>query len=370
MNIFNNIKEKVSKVTEKVSDLLKEKKVYQIKGKNYNEEKLLAEGGFGYVYLVSDQNGKLYAMKKINIQESSQLQIIKQEINIWALLNKSNNIITLLDYELSQSHALILMEYSSEGNLFNKINSEFVEKNTYIKESEALEIFKQILSGVHHIHSTKHNGKIIQHRDIKIENLLKVGKYWKLCDFGSASTDILDPSRTDKNTLKLEFSKYEKTTTFCYRPPEMVDEYSGFLVNEKVDIWMLGCTLFTLLYKRHPFIDAQKGSIIKADYYFPVKGIFSDKIDDLIRLMLTQNPKERPDTNTLIKILDNWNNAQINLPPDTLEIKIRQLEATGGKDFKTNQSGFKPISPEEFYAAQKAILDKTKNKQTKYKKRG
>jgi len=40
-----------------------------------------------------------------------------------------------------------------------------------------------------------------------------------------------------------------------YRPPEMCDPYMGYLVSEKVDVWMLGCVIFTLAYFIHPFID-------------------------------------------------------------------------------------------------------------------
>ena len=35
----------------------------------------------------------------------------------------------------------------------------------------------------------------ITHRDIKVENILLHNKKFKLCDFGSASFDTLDPNR-------------------------------------------------------------------------------------------------------------------------------------------------------------------------------
>ena len=44
------------------------------------------------------------------------------------------------------------------------------------------------------------------HRDLKIENVLLENKKFKLCDFGSASTDILDFSTISKK----EFYKYEE----------------------------------------------------------------------------------------------------------------------------------------------------------------
>lgn len=38
-----------------------------------------------------------------------------------------------------------------------------------------------------------------------------------------------------------------------YRPPEMCDVLLGHKVNEKVDVWMLGCVLYTMAFLFHPF---------------------------------------------------------------------------------------------------------------------
>lgn len=54
---------------------------------------------------------------------------------------------------------------------------------------------KDIVQGVKHMH-----GLGIAHRDLKVENVLyhpEKQKY-KLCDFGSATSDILDYSSTSK----------------------------------------------------------------------------------------------------------------------------------------------------------------------------
>ena len=43
-----------------------------------------------------------------------------------------------------------------------------------------------------------------------------------------------------------------------YRPPEMVDLYLRYKINEKVDVWMLGCVAFTMCFYTHPFLDGSK----------------------------------------------------------------------------------------------------------------
>lgn len=359
MNFFNDVKSKVN-------SLFVTKNTYEVKGKKFFEERLLGEGGFGYVYLVTDEFGKQYALKKLNIQETSQLQAIKRELNYWQNFNNHPNIIKLLSFDYNEKVALILMEYSPEGNLFKYINDEFIEKNLYIKEEKALSIFKQIVSAVNHIHSCKIENKTIQHRDIKIENILKFGDSFKICDFGSCSIESLDPSKVSKSEVKEQFSKFERNTTFIYRPPEMVDEYSGFSINEKVDVWMLGCVLFVLLYKTHPFLEGQKSTIINAHYYFPATGIYSEKVDDFIRLMLTQNPKDRPSSTEILRILNNWSTSDIKLSYETLEIKKKQKKCTGVVN-PNKSTGFNPVSIDDLKAAQESILKK-QNKNVRYKK--
>lgn len=60
-----------------------------------------------------------------------------------------------------------------------------------------------------------------------------------------------------RTVSKLEASRHEeifqKNTTMMYRPPEMCDIYQKYEVSEKVDIWMLGCILYTLCFYEHPF---------------------------------------------------------------------------------------------------------------------
>jgi len=41
-----------------------------------------------------------------------------------------------------------------------------------------------------------------------------------------------------------------------YRPPEMIDKFKRFNVNTKVDVWMIGCVAFTMVYAEHPFKDS------------------------------------------------------------------------------------------------------------------
>ena len=54
-----------------------------------------------------------------------------------------------------------------------------------------------------------------------------------------------------------------------YRPPEIVDPYLKYKVSTKADLWMLGCTLYTMSYFIHPFVEANAVGISGGVFRFP-----------------------------------------------------------------------------------------------------
>jgi serine/threonine protein kinase len=293
----------------------------------------------------------------MNYQEHEQLLNIKREIEMWKKINNHSNIIRLFDFEIHESFVLILMELASEGTLLEMINNR-VEAE--IGENVALYIIREITLGILHMHS---QSPPIAHRDIKIENVLRVGNSYKLCDFGSTSIDTLDPRKESKSTVLENFSKFEKMTTFIYRPPEMCDPYSKFPICEKVDIWMLGCILFAILFKTHPFLDAQKLTIINAHYYIPENN-YSEKIIDFMRLMLTPNPVNRPSARDVLNIIADWKNIKmIELPSETKEIKSKHLKNAKSNNVKSNM-----LTADDIYRVQQEIM-KEQMKKNRFKRK-
>lgn len=55
-------------------------------------------------------------------------------------------------------------------------------------------------------------------------------------------------------------------TTPMYRAPEMLDTWSNHPIDHSVDIWALGCILYTLCYMQHPFEDSAKLAILNGNY--------------------------------------------------------------------------------------------------------
>lgn len=90
----------------------------------------------------------------------------------------------------------------------------------------------------------------------------------------------------------------------------MCDPFFQYKVDTKADIWMLGCCLFAVTFFKHPFQDCTTLSIANASYYIPLQHKYSQKLEALIRNLLTPNPANRMDISQLCKILDNWDQTQ------------------------------------------------------------
>lgn len=116
-----------------------------------------------------------------------------------------------------------------------------------------------------------------------------------------------------------------------YRPPEMIDKYMKFKVDTKVDVWMLGCVMFSLCFNYHPYQDCGKIGILNAQYFMPVNDSeinsrISQKLKDLIHIILVPNPEQRPTIDQISEILKNWDRIpKIKLTKIAEEIRIKNL---------------------------------------------
>lgn len=122
-------------------------------------------------------------------------------------------------------------------------------------------------------------------------------------------------------------------STMPYRAPELFDVKTGSVIDTKVDIWSLGCTLYACLVGKSPFearSEETGGSlsmcILGGDWRFPdespankgknttrstngsstaYEGTISEPVKDIVRRCLRVEPSERPDIDELIQLLEN-----------------------------------------------------------------
>ncbi|SDA03018.1 BZ3500_MvSof-1268-A1-R1_Chr11-1g03263 [Microbotryum saponariae] len=151
------------------------------------------------------------------------------------------------------------------------------------------------------------------HRDIKPANIMLTDDSRPiLMDFGSAL-----PARIPIPNRQIALLQQDLAAEHCsmpFRAPELFDVKTGITLDEKVDIWSLGATLFAMAYGTSPFETTQQsehgGSIAMAvmngKYDFPrsSEGRHSEGFRDLIRMMLKVDPKQRPDIHQVSHHLD------------------------------------------------------------------
>lgn len=182
----------------------------------------------------------------------------------------------------TELEVLLLMEFCTCSLL------EAMTRGSMRDEREIYNVFSQVCTAVARLHA---NNPPISHRDLKVENILlgEDGR-WKLCDFGSATTATYLP--TTERERSVAEDDINRNTTMLYRAPEMVDLYRRQPINEKVDVWALGCVLYKMAYGVDPF-DGGLG-IMNARYTFPEFRKTTPEFEGFIGYLLNPDPTLRP----------------------------------------------------------------------------
>ncbi|CAH2293096.1 cyclin-G-associated kinase [Pelobates cultripes] len=191
-----------------------------------------------------------------------------------------------------------------------------------------------------------HNKTINQTTTTDVENLLLSNQGTiKLCDFGSATTiaHYPDYNWTAQKRAIVE-DEITRNTTPMYRTPEIIDLYSNFPIGEKQDIWALGCILYLLCFKQHPFEDGAKLRIVNGKYSIPLSDSQYTVFHSLINSMLKVNPEERLSITEVVSQLQEIAAAR-NVNPKSPITEL--LEQNGGYGNTVNQrvSNVLPLTP-------------------------
>ncbi|BBN04401.1 hypothetical protein MPTK1_3g04270 [Marchantia polymorpha subsp. ruderalis] len=267
----------------------------------------IAQGGFSCVYLARDaSSGRQYALKHIICNDAESVDLVKNEVAVMKVLRGHPNVVTLhaqVVYDMGRTKECFLVMDYCEKMLANVLEQRGAG---YFEEKQLLLIFRDICNAVYGMHS---QSPPIAHRDLKVENVLMGGDgTWKLCDFGSTSTNHKRFEKADE--MGLEEDNIRKYTTPAYRAPEMWDLFRRELINEKVDIWALGCLLYRIAYLKSAFDGESKLQILNGNYRIPEAPRYSSTVVDLIRSMLTADPGGRPD------VMQVWRRVNEALPAD------------------------------------------------------
>lgn len=153
-----------------------------------------------------------------------------------------------------------------------------------------------------------------------------------LMDLGSVAPSPI-PVTSQSLALQIQDTAAEHST-MPYRAPELFDVQTGTVIDTKVDIWSMGCTLYACLVGKSPFemrSDETGGTlslcVLGGDWRFPDEGPagvkrnnsmrpqqqqqqpqapaieISEPIREVVRKCLRVEPAERPDINELIDMV-------------------------------------------------------------------
>ncbi|KAL6283972.1 hypothetical protein ACE6H2_014901 [Prunus campanulata] len=256
-------------------------KPYEDVKQYYTIGKELGRGQFGVTYLCTENStGNKYACKSISKRKlvtKNDKEDIKREIQIMQHLSGQANIVEFKGcYEDKQS-VHVCMELCAGGELFDRI----IAKGHY-SERAASSICRAIVNVVNICHFMG-----VMHRDLKPENFLLSSKdenaLLKATDFGLSV--FIEEGKVYRDIVGSAY----------YVAPEVLKRRYG----KEIDIWSAGVILYILLSGVPPFwAETEKGifdAILEGeiDFASPPWPSISSSAKDLVRKMLTQDPKKR-----------------------------------------------------------------------------
>ncbi|KAI9314420.1 kinase-like domain-containing protein [Dichotomocladium elegans] len=271
----------------------------------------LGDGAFSNVYKAIDleTNTKVAvkAVRKYELKPQQRASVLK-EVQIMRTINHPS-IVRLESYIETEDHCFLVLELCEGGELFHQI-----VRFTYFSEDLSRHCIKQVAEGIRYLHEEKG----VVHRDIKPENLLfepipLMPRTETLPPSFPHDEDKEDEGEfvpgvggggigrvkiADFGLSKVVWDQHTMTPcgTVGYTAPEIVkdERYS-----KSVDMWALGCVLYTMLCGFPPFYDESiqvlTEKVAKGQYTFlsPWWDIVSEEAKDLISHLLCIDPNKR-----------------------------------------------------------------------------
>jgi serine/threonine protein kinase len=201
-------------------------------------------GAFGTVFELRNEQGEPFALKTISTTGLN-------EIKFRALINEGNtaiqvrhpNVIRVLFFHDGKQYPIrppyMITEYADGGTLEDLLN-QLRTSNTFLSSDELRAIFLPLAEGMKAI-----NEKLV-HRDIKPDNILRLGGEWKIADFG-LSKIVGEATRTQT---------FKGVNHPRYCAPEAWKNEEN---QQSMDMYSMGITFFEVATLRNPFNPVKPG---------------------------------------------------------------------------------------------------------------
>ncbi|KAG2411866.1 serine/threonine-protein kinase srk1 [Aspergillus terreus] len=327
----------------------------------------MGDGAFSNVYRAKDTTGQydevaIKVVRKFEMNSNQRANILK-EVQIMRQVDHPN-IVKLIDFSESRQYYYIVLELCPGGELFHQI-----VRLTYFSEDLSRHVILQVAKAIEYLHETSG----VVHRDIKPENLL----FYPIPFIPSKNPKPRQPGDEDKvdegefipgkgaggiGVIKIAdfgLSKViwdSQTMTPCgtvgYTAPEIVkdERYS-----KSVDMWALGCVLYTLLCGFPPFYDESiqvlTEKVARGQYTFlsPWWDDISKSAQDLISHLLTVDPDQRYSIKEFlahpwIRQTNEATEAATDAPPLATPLSSRHVQKQPLDAFAADQAPYAPAS--------------------------
>ena len=236
-------------------------------------------------YMIEDALNEIQTYKSLPCEHPNIL-------SLYQILNDKEKDKTYLIMELAEKGSLVTLDEKTGIFTLNKNYD-----NTKYDEKLIKSWILDIATGIKFLHDNN-----IAHCDIKSDNIVigKEGKC-KLADFGNS---LRINEGDNDNFIRTQGNIY-------FFPPELVDEKEKdkkIIDYKAVDIWMMGVSIYTCIYKCLPFVPEIRDNIVElfkqiseANFDYKKNGInISDEMMKLLQGILDKDPEKRFKANDIV----------------------------------------------------------------------